>query len=129
LEGCDSTTELLPPTRRVAFARAALRRGKPAVLSRLPDHLTAASPSQNPSPKPALAITHWPAEPAGLPSRSRPRDHPLACRAEAARAIAPARRRLVAREGLEPSKPLGRQIYSLLRLTASLPRQLCCIEC
>ena len=35
----------------------------------------------------------------------------------------PARQRLVAREGLEPSKPLGRQIYSLLRLTASLPRQ------
>jgi hypothetical protein len=34
------------------------------------------------------------------------------------------KRRLVAREGLEPSKPLGRQIYSLLRLTASLPRQL-----
>ena len=33
-------------------------------------------------------------------------------------------RRVVAREGLEPSKPLGRQIYSLLRLTASLPRQL-----
>ena len=31
---------------------------------------------------------------------------------------------MVAREGLEPSKPLGRQIYSLLRLTASLPRQL-----
>ena len=37
------------------------------------------------------------------------------------------RRRLVAREGLEPSKPLGRQIYSLLRLTASLPRQLCVV--
>jgi hypothetical protein len=36
----------------------------------------------------------------------------------------PQRRQLVAREGLEPSKPLGRQIYSLLRLTASLPRQL-----
>jgi hypothetical protein len=32
-------------------------------------------------------------------------------------------RRVVAREGLEPSKPLGRQIYSLLRLTASLPRR------
>ena len=31
---------------------------------------------------------------------------------------------LVAREGFEPSKPLGRQIYSLLRLTASLPRQI-----
>ena len=36
---------------------------------------------------------------------------------------------LVAREGLEPSKPLGRQIYSLLRLTASLPRQLSVMEC
>ena len=34
---------------------------------------------------------------------------------------------LVAREGLEPSKPLGRQIYSLLRLTASLPRRLVCL--
>src|SRR5579872_5540534 len=30
---------------------------------------------------------------------------------------------MVAREGLEPSKALGRQIYSLLRLTASLPRR------
>ena len=58
LEGCDSTTELLPPI-----------------------------PAQNSYPE----------------SQSRV---------------------LVAREGLEPSKPLGRQIYSLLRLTASLPRQL-----
>ena len=31
---------------------------------------------------------------------------------------------MVAREGFEPSKPLGRQIYSLLRLTASLPRRI-----
>src|SRR5207247_3676912 len=38
-------------------------------------------------------------------------------------------RRLVAREGLEPSKPLGRQIYSLLRLTASLPRRCLFLEC
>ena len=30
---------------------------------------------------------------------------------------------MVAREGFEPSKALGRQIYSLLRLTASLPRR------
>ena len=45
----------------------------------------------------------------------------LACRAEARRASA--ERRLVAREGLEPSKAQGRQIYSLLRLTASLPRR------
>src|SRR5688500_12894532 len=33
---------------------------------------------------------------------------------------------MVAREGFEPSKPLGRQIYSLLRLTASLPRRVAC---
>src|SRR5262249_25991490 len=45
---------------------------------------------------------------AGLPSRSPLRS---------------SERRLVAREGLEPSKPLGRQIYILLRLTASLPRR------
>src|SRR4029453_5746995 len=45
----------------------------------------------------------------------------LACQPKLARVLR--ERRLVAREGLEPSKPLGRQIYSLLRLTASLPRQ------
>ena len=43
--------------------------------------------------------------------------------AEAARE-ARAQRRLVARGGFEPPKPLGRQIYSLLRLTASLPRRI-----
>ena len=36
--------------------------------------------------------------------------------------------KMVAREGLEPSKPLGRQIYSLLRLTAPQPRQLSALE-
>ena len=41
---------------------------------------------------------------------------------------ASAERRLVAREGLEPSKAHGRQIYSLLRLTASLPRRLRCLD-
>ena len=45
-----------------------------------------------------------------------------ACLAETA-SEASAQRRLVAREGFEPSKALGRQIYSLLRLTASLPRR------
>ena len=33
---------------------------------------------------------------------------------------------LVARGGFEPPKPLGRQIYSLLRLTAPQPRRLSC---
>ena len=66
LEGCDSTTELLPPSR------------SPAV------------------------VEHGPARPC-----------PPACRAK-----------LVARGGFEPPKPLGRQIYSLLRLTAPQPRRI-----
>ena len=83
LEGCDSTTELLPPSRTAHFVRALRRATRLAPL-----------PNQFP----------WPA------NRS----------SDAARAAE--ERRLVAREGFEPSKPLGRQIYSLLRLTASLPR-------
>ena len=35
---------------------------------------------------------------------------------------------MVREEGLEPSKAHGRQIYSLLRLTASLPRRLRCLD-
>ena len=68
----------------------------------------------------------------GPPSRSAlGRDSPplcspltllrLACRAVARSPVS--ERRLMAREGFEPSKALGRQIYSLLRLTASLPRR------
>jgi hypothetical protein len=45
-------------------------------------------------------------------------DHRLASRSSRSE------RRLVARGGFEPPKPLGRQIYSLLRLTAPQPRQL-----
>ena len=67
LEGCDSTTELLPPSR-----------------------LSSAAPQ---------------------PFESR------ISKTES-------QQRVVARGGFEPPKPLGRQIYSLLRLTASLPRQL-----
>jgi hypothetical protein len=101
-------------------AASPLRRGKPGItpsqhvvrLRVVPSQRTLRRDSLRrharlAEPKPAFAIAS-----AGLPSRSR------AC------TTASARRRLVAREGLEPSKPLGRQIYSLLRLTASLPRQL-----
>ena len=35
LEGCDSTTELLPPTRLASAAVSPLRRGKPAAISPL----------------------------------------------------------------------------------------------
>src|SRR5436190_7370675 len=79
LEGCDSTTELLPPT-------------LPTLTGRLTRYAS------------LLRLI--------IPTRCLANPE-LAERAE-----------MVAREGLEPSKPLGRQIYSLLRLTASLPRQL-----
>jgi hypothetical protein len=84
LEGCDSTTELLPPTRLTCSLSSAA------------------------SGRPAAYVSRWLAA-LGLPA--------------VARSLS-GERRMVAREGLEPSKPLGRQIYSLLRLTASLPRQL-----
>ena len=57
----------------------------------------------------ATATFTWPAGRTGLPTEAR----------------AQRERRLVARGGFEPPKPLGRQIYSLLRLTASLPRRSC----
>src|SRR6185295_16917972 len=97
LEGCDSTTELLPPTRRSASRHAALRRASPLLFR---------------SPLTSRSNTF-----AGLPSEARLRAARHCSRGCGGR-------RMVAREGLEPSKPLGRQIYSLLRLTASLPRQL-----
>src|SRR5439155_4034391 len=76
-----------------------------------------------------LAISRYGGKPAvALPARhcrtARRREGWLANRSSR---VGPCERRLVAREGLEPSKPQGRQIYSLLRLTASLPRQLCVI--
>ena len=94
LEGCDSTTELLPPTRSPT-PPLALRRAR------------------------TLSSSDFAFFDFALLA------HRLACRADCSLAHDRARseRRLVAREGFEPSKPLGRQIYSLLRLTASLPRR------
>ena len=109
LEGCDSTTELLPPSRLAAIVtRRFGEAGPPAAHA----HSLCSAQHRAGSPSPETRA-----------ARSR------ACLDEAAPRDRPARRRLVAREGLEPSKPLGRQIYSLLRLTASLPRQLSvCLE-
>src|SRR5207248_4016653 len=88
-----------------------LRRGRPAARARVFADASAGKPASRHSfcaaPAINLASLAWP--PRWLANRSSPRS---------------GERRLVAREGLEPSKPLGRQIYSLLRLTASLPRQL-----
>jgi hypothetical protein len=126
LEGCDSTTELLPPS----CTHSAPHYGEagPPSCTHFAPHYGEAGPS---------SFTHF-----GPPSRLAPfaRSGEAACNARAlfltlktsrrplslptvARARFFGERRWVAREGLEPSKPLGRQIYSLLRLTASLPRQ------
>ena len=123
LEGCDSTTELLPPSftyfalnfgeadpPSFTFFASELRRGKPA------DRFLSLSYSfASYVFRPTRIATGLPtciSRPVLLRPSSYGGRPPLACE-----------RRLVAREGLEPSKPLGRQIYSLLRLTASLPRQ------
>jgi hypothetical protein len=93
LEGCDSTTELLPPSCR-PLRLPALRRAGPRSFT---------APRRPSGPRHIRS--------AGLPPEAR------------LRAQRAGGRRVVAREGLEPSKAQGRQIYSLLRLTASLPRQ------
>ena len=116
LEGCDSTIELLPPCGLHRFARLAASAGRPASFSRLAPLPTAlllpclpghalARVDHNAQIPPALRFL----------TPSQPVQPQLACRS--------GERRLMAREGFEPSKALGRQIYSLLRLTASLPRR------
>src|SRR5207302_5255460 len=97
LEGCDSTTELLPPTRSPSSLLALRPVDPPGALQDFAEHQNRDMRRLACQPKLAESLYFF---------------------ARDAR-----ERRLVAREGLEPSKPLGRQIYSLLRLTASLPRQ------
>ena len=116
LEGCDSTTELLPPLsacrgahshgscQRFAFARAAA----PFALCQVPSDGEAGGV--------ATICFQTSAGPLSLPRLPFALCH-LASAGETGE------RRLVARGGFEPPKPLGRQIYSLLRLTASLPRR------
>jgi hypothetical protein len=149
LEGCDSTTELLPPSCLApSLTRHYGEAGPPSCLApSLTRHyggqarLRARSLAREPSrhgpaqlacqPKLAKRASGLPSrssrsEPSGLEAREA--SH-LACQPKLAkRAIWPAsrssrsERRLVARGGFEPPKPLGRQIYSLLRLTAPQPR-------
>ena len=68
--------------------------------------------SKNSVRSPALRSAFAPLR--GAPARQSPQDPYARLSCE---------RRLMARGGFEPPKPLGRQIYSLLRLTASLPRR------
>jgi hypothetical protein len=157
LEGCDSTTELLPPSRyslratprlsgpasrfrslhrRAGRARIKIVPATPPVEHALFIGCRAAASAplvlRLPDERPPLTRRSWLAkQPAHLgASVAEPKvASPLADEWLANRSSLddPCERRLVAREGLEPSKPLGRQIYSLLRLTASLPRQPVCV--
>lgn len=140
LEGCDSTTELLPPTRLASFVFPPLRRGKPAYASR-PLHLLAASARHSRRlhalPASMSAANHPLVDaPFGVhASLIRSASASLATRASVPTADQPcagfqpklARTRERAKAGgegrIRTSEGLSRQIYSLLRLTASLPRR------
>ena len=122
LEGCDSTTELLPPTRLARIAA-----GKPATTLKHFASATVARHRQHRRLPTGTLACHL-KSPAAHPISAPPHLRSLAChpklaRRRASNARAPPTERRVAREGLEPSKAQGRQIYSLLRLTASLPRR------
>jgi hypothetical protein len=94
---------------------------------RLPRHLKLAAPGCRPTGAhvhPHGSTTELPMSPVALLTEARVADW-LADRVAdwLANRSSRSERRLVARGGFEPPKPLGRQIYSLLRLTASLPRR------
>ena len=110
LEGCDSTTELLPPPRLARLAPLSARRGRRAHLrsphALVPSLHGRASLQSTLSQQPLSSVAHRRRlRDAGLPSRN-------------------SRRAKAGGEGrIRTFEALGRQIYSLLRLTASLPRR------
>ncbi len=151
LEGCDSTTELLPLTGLPPLCDG--RRSSPpeptGVMSACLDPATVrlgpagyvgqpfASNTVREVGSPTEAHTAARLRPAGYggiwlasrSSRARSRSafaarHHAAATADSLRVSR--ERRLVARGGFEPPKALGRQIYSLLHLTALQPRQTAC---
>ena len=102
LEGCDSTTELLPPTRSLTCSFA-LQRASPPYPKSLRSESAVAVPTRQSHNQLVLAATAV-----------------LACRPQ----LAASQRAKAGGEGrIRTSEGLGRQIYSLLRLTASLPRR------
>src|SRR5690606_8513649 len=111
LEGCDSTTELLPPScSPPALGRLARLRWPPGSC---PARISLVSPC---APVPVRARCHrHPVHTLTVADGTRSRAHPPAAGGPD--------RGLVARGGIEPPKPLGRQTYSLLRLTAPQPRR------
>ena len=103
------------PARALArrFAGSLRLRGSLAVAR----SLSSSSPGRHSQ---AVAGEAGPPVTRSLPARPSARPAPAEARSRQA-----SERRLVAREGLEPSKAQGRQIYSLLRLTAPQPRLTC----
>jgi len=121
LEGCDSTTELLPPSRLATDAVSTLRRGSPPSRLTLNSALRRAKPVDAPKLRYAACSHSSIHSPARWASRSSLSPFTVStCQPWLARCEG--RARLMARGGFEPPKPLGRQIYSLLRLTAPQPR-------
>src|SRR5262249_6245676 len=109
LGGCDSTTGLLPPTHSLT--------PPPRAPSGLPADVRH---SAHAPLRPPPTSNNWVNRSCPPPRFARRGQPPTAHARWLANRRSRSERRLVAREGLEPSKPLGRQIYSLLRLTASL---------
>jgi hypothetical protein len=116
LEGCDSTTELLPPSRRDLFAHAALRRVnprfRPEQTRRVATPIHRSSyPHQRRQEQRSWAWSNRFLSGQPLSEACQPK---LAKRAK------------VGGEGrVRTSVALGRQVYSLLRLTALPPPRIC----
>ena len=100
MEGCDSTTELLPPSEsRVGSEKCRVA---------------------------AVSIARFISNPADAPHSHHSVFHKLHTSHSHSPLSTwpfPVSTQVVARGGFEPPKPLGRQIYSLLRLTAPQPRR------
>jgi hypothetical protein len=125
LEGCDSTTELLPPSRLALFALSTLRRASP--VSRLA--LFALSTLRRASPLPRLTL-HFASNQQPLGCKgwlANLSSHVVPDTSEswlASRSLHPVFQMQAKAGGqgrIRTSVALGRQIYSLLRLTAPPP--------
>jgi hypothetical protein len=103
LEGCDSTTELLPPSFRSGWPLSSRHFGEAGPPSfRLSQHELTNRPTTRLATSEARRL-------AALAQGTRLRPGPQGPN------------RVVGRGGFEPPKALGRQIYSLLHLTALQP--------
>jgi hypothetical protein len=139
LEGCDSTTELLPPAEPspdTALSQARTWQYRLPLLAcldeahgarwRPPSRSALVSPACQAEARQRSAFAPRATASSGLPAEARMHVRLRRHAATADSLRMACERRLVARGGFEPPKPLGRQIYSLLHLTALQPRQIAC---